>query len=106
MIQSLRYFFSPEISISVTGARVFARCSARVYRSYFGIRHYWLAGCAITCCPVVLRAAWCKRVGGRRYADEAIEIMTKEINAVGAPHREYVVKMFGGGNMFPDRCNL
>lgn len=40
-----------------------------------------------------------------RYADEAIDIMTKEINAVGAPHREYVVKMFGGGNMFPDRCN-
>lgn len=40
-----------------------------------------------------------------RYADEAIEMLTKEINAVGAPHREYQVKLFGGGNMFPDRSN-
>ena len=40
-----------------------------------------------------------------RYADEAIEMLTKEINAVGVPHREYEVKLFGGGNMFPDRSN-
>jgi chemotaxis protein CheD len=40
-----------------------------------------------------------------RYADEALELMTKEINAVGAPQREYQVKLFGGGNMFPDRSN-
>ena len=40
-----------------------------------------------------------------RYADEAIEMLTKEINAVGVPHREYEVKLLGGGNMFPDRSN-
>ena len=40
-----------------------------------------------------------------RYADEAIELLTKEINLAGVPHREYEVKLFGGGNMFPDRSN-
>lgn len=40
-----------------------------------------------------------------RYADEAIAMLTKEIDAVGVPHREYQVKLFGGGNMFPDRSN-
>ncbi len=38
-----------------------------------------------------------------RYADEAIELLVREIDATGAPHREFEVKMFGGGNMFPDR---
>lgn len=37
-----------------------------------------------------------------RYADEAIEMFIREINAIGAPHRDYKVKLFGGGNMFPD----
>ena len=40
-----------------------------------------------------------------RYADEAIEMLTREINQIGAPHREYLVKLFGGGNMFPNRSN-
>ncbi len=40
-----------------------------------------------------------------RYADEAVELLTQEIDAVGVPHREYEVKLFGGGNMFPDRTN-
>ena len=40
-----------------------------------------------------------------RYADEAIEIMAGEINHIGVPHREYQVKLFGGGNMFPDQIN-
>jgi chemotaxis protein CheD len=40
-----------------------------------------------------------------RYADEAIEMLIKDINAVGVPHHEYQVKLFGGGNMFPDRSN-
>jgi chemotaxis protein CheD len=40
-----------------------------------------------------------------RYADEAIDMLIKEINAVGAPCREYEVKLFGGGNMFPERSN-
>lgn len=40
-----------------------------------------------------------------RYADEAIEMLIREINAIGAPHRDYKVKLFGGGNMFPDRSS-
>jgi len=40
-----------------------------------------------------------------RYADEAIEMMTKEVDVLGVSHREYQVKLFGGGNMFPDRIN-
>ena len=40
-----------------------------------------------------------------RYADEAITLLTKQIDAVGIPHREYQVKMFGGGNMFPGSGN-
>lgn len=35
-----------------------------------------------------------------RYADEAIALLLKKINVVGASHREYQVKLFGG-NMFP-----
>lgn len=37
-----------------------------------------------------------------RYADEAVALLMKEIDAVGASHKEYQVKLFGGGNMFPD----
>ncbi len=40
-----------------------------------------------------------------RYADEAIAMMVKEVDAVGVPCREYQVKLFGGGNMFPWRSN-
>ena len=36
-----------------------------------------------------------------RYADEALLLLMREMNGVGVPHREYQVKMFGGGNMFP-----
>ncbi|TAN66697.1 MAG: chemotaxis protein CheD [Methylobacter sp.] len=36
------------------------------------------------------------------YADEAIALLLTEIDAVGAPHKEYQVKLFGGGNMFPE----
>lgn len=39
-----------------------------------------------------------------RYADEAVAMLVKEVNAVGLPHREYQVKLFGGGNMFPGRA--
>jgi chemotaxis protein CheD len=38
-----------------------------------------------------------------RYADEAIDLLLKEINAIGVPHRQFQVKLFGGGNMFPGR---
>lgn len=37
-----------------------------------------------------------------RYADEAFDLLLKEIDAVGVSHREFQVKLFGGGNMFPD----
>lgn len=37
-----------------------------------------------------------------RYADEAVALLMKEIDAVGASHKEYQVKLFGGGNMFPE----
>ena len=37
-----------------------------------------------------------------RYADEVIALMMREIDAVGASHKEYQVKLFGGGNMFPE----
>lgn len=40
-----------------------------------------------------------------RYADEAIALLLKDINAAGVPHREFEVKLFGGGNMFPERSN-
>jgi chemotaxis protein CheD len=36
------------------------------------------------------------------YADEAIGLMLKKIDAVGASYKEYQVKLFGGGNMFPE----
>lgn len=37
-----------------------------------------------------------------RYADEAVALLMREIDGVGASHREYQVKLFGGGNMFPN----
>jgi chemotaxis protein CheD len=40
-----------------------------------------------------------------RFADAAIALLLKEIDAVGAPYREYQVKLFGGGNMFPQNSN-
>ncbi|MGR9014353.1 MAG: chemotaxis protein CheD [Gammaproteobacteria bacterium] len=36
-----------------------------------------------------------------RYADEAIVLLLNEIDVVGAAYREYQVRLFGGGNMFP-----
>lgn len=35
-----------------------------------------------------------------RYADEALQLLLREINAIGGNPREYQVKLFGGGNMF------
>ncbi len=47
------------------------------------------------------------RTGGRsvpdgRYADEAIALLLKKMDAAGAAYKEYQVKLFGGGNMFPE----
>lgn len=35
-----------------------------------------------------------------KYADEALQLLLREIDAVGGNPREYEVKLFGGGNMF------
>ncbi len=45
------------------------------------------------------------RIDGR-YADEAIALLMQEIDAIGSSHREFEVKLFGGGNMFPGRSNV
>lgn len=37
-----------------------------------------------------------------RYADEAVELMLREMRASNTRPVDYQVKMFGGGNMFPD----
>jgi chemotaxis protein CheD len=37
-----------------------------------------------------------------RYADEAIEMFLRELRRIGTQPHEYEVKMFGGGNQFPD----
>lgn len=36
-----------------------------------------------------------------RYADEALELMFAEMRRSGAQPREFEIKLFGGGNMFP-----
>lgn len=36
-----------------------------------------------------------------RYADGAMQLLLKEMDLVGASHKEYQVKMFGGADMFP-----
>lgn len=41
-----------------------------------------------------------------RYADEAVALLMKEMAATGASLREFEVKLFGGGNMFPGRRNV
>jgi len=41
-----------------------------------------------------------------RYADEAIALLLREIDATGVKHREFEVKLFGGGNMFPGRSSV
>jgi chemotaxis protein CheD len=35
-----------------------------------------------------------------RYADEALQLLLREVNSIGGNPREYQVKLFGGGNMF------
>jgi chemotaxis protein CheD len=37
-----------------------------------------------------------------KYADEAMELFMREIRAAKTHPSEYQVKLFGGGNMFPD----
>lgn len=37
-----------------------------------------------------------------RYADGAIALLLEKMNVIGSPYKEYQVKLFGGGNMFPE----
>lgn len=37
-----------------------------------------------------------------RYADTAVALLMEEMAVVGAPYKEYQVKLFGGGSMFPE----
>jgi chemotaxis protein CheD len=37
-----------------------------------------------------------------RYADAAIALLMEKMDVVGRPYKEYQVKIFGGGNMFPE----
>ena len=36
-----------------------------------------------------------------KFADSAVQIMTKEMERLGAPRRRIEAKLFGGANMFP-----
>jgi chemotaxis protein CheD len=47
-------------------------------------------------------------VSDGRYADTAISLLLNKIDRVGVPYKEYHVKLFGGGNMFPkiDKNNM
>ena len=37
-----------------------------------------------------------------KYADEALQLMINEAKLIGTVPREYQIKLFGGGNMFPN----
>ncbi|MDO9139388.1 MAG: chemotaxis protein CheD [Methylobacter sp.] len=37
-----------------------------------------------------------------RFADEAVALLLSRMDRVGTPHQEYQVKLFGGGDMFPE----
>ncbi|MFM4942126.1 chemotaxis protein CheD [Aeromonas bivalvium] len=40
-----------------------------------------------------------------KYADEALALLLAAISQAGSDPREYVTKLFGGGNMFPQLCD-
>lgn len=55
-------------------------------------------------CHYMLPSRGCRARGGPdgRYADEAVALMLAEIHAAGAHSGDFRVRVFGGGNMFPD----
>lgn len=61
-----------------------------------GMCHYVLPG----------RQRDCAEPFDGKYADEALHLLIQEITKAGTGLDEYEVKMFGGGNMFPnpERC--
>lgn len=61
-----------------------------------GMCHYMLPECGSD----FRRRDWPAPDG--RYADEAIALLLKKMDIVGAPYKEYQVKLLGGGNMFPN----
>jgi chemotaxis protein CheD len=44
-----------------------------------------------------------ERLPAGRYADEVMGLFADRLRATGTAPAQYVVKVFGGGNMFPDR---
>lgn len=50
--------------------------------------------------PFATRRARPQELDGK-YADEALELMCAQMRDCGARPREFQVKLFGGGNMFP-----
>lgn len=62
--------------------------------------HLLVGGMCHFMLPGRVRVKHCDLDG--RYADEAVAMMLREIRACNSHPREYRVKMFGGGNMFPD----
>lgn len=59
-------------------------------------------------CHYMLPERGCERRAGDwpapngRFADEAVTLLLNKIKVAGAPYEEYQVKLFGGGNMFPE----
>lgn len=51
------------------------------------------------------RAAATRALDGK-YADEALELMFAEIERSGTRPGDYQIKLFGGGNMFPDTARV
>jgi chemotaxis protein CheD len=56
-----------------------------------GMCHYMLPG---------RRGRVANKLDGR-YADEALELLLREVSKSGTRSQEYRVQLFGGGNMFP-----
>jgi chemotaxis protein CheD len=59
-------------------------------------------------CHYMLPERGCERRSGDwpvpngRFADEAVTLMLNRMDVAGAHHSEYQVKLFGGGDMFPE----
>jgi len=60
-----------------------------------GMCHYML--------PKRSEHSFCTKLDGR-YADEALQLFMLELKKTASHPADYEVKMFGGGNQFPTRC--
>lgn len=88
---------------------------------YFGDRHTRIRTLLGSCVSITLWNPWLK-IGGMchfmlptrghvgphldgRYGDEALALLLREIRASRSRPGDYEVKLFGGGNMFPEHCS-